>query len=339
MSKIRVVGIDIAKSVFQVCVWMIDGSVAWDRKISRQKLLDTLRQFESGTLIEMEACSTSHFWGRTLSSMGFNVRLNPAQHVKAFVRSQKNDANDALAIYEKACRPSIHFVPFKTKEQLDIKALRNTRQLIVEQRTALANQLRALLAETDLIIPVGIQHLQQQLLELIEDATNNLTSTLRRLLYVLWEDMQALNERIIYLDREIAALSSQQTVYRHLLTIPGVGPLIAAAFISEVDAVQELSAWCGLVPRQHSSGGKQRLSSVTKNGNRSLRTLIIHGALSVMRCMKNRDDSLGMWLKRLEARRGFLKTPVALANKLTRIIWHILTDGVDFNMNKAFAES
>ena len=167
---------------------------------------------------------------------------------------------------------------------------------MVEQRTALANQLRALLAESGLIIPV--RH----------------------------------------------PASSQQTVYRHLLTIPGVGPLIAAAFISEVDAVQfssgrELSAWCGLVPRQHSSGGKQRLSSVTKNGNRNLRTLIIHGARSVMRCMKNRDDSLGLWLKRLEARRGFLKTTVALANKLTRIIWRILTDGVDFNMNKAFAES
>ena len=155
MSKIRVVGIDIAKSVFQVCVWMVDGSVAWNRKISRQKLLDTLRQFESGTLIAMEACSTSHFWGGTLNSMGYNVKLIPAQHVKAFVRSQKNDANDALAIGETACRPSIHFVPVKTKEQQDIKALRNTRQLMVEQRTALANQLRALLAESGFIIPVG----------------------------------------------------------------------------------------------------------------------------------------------------------------------------------------
>lgn len=141
-------------------------------------------------------------------------------------------------------------------------------------------------------------------------------------------------------DKEIAALSSQQTAYRHLFTIPGVGPLIAAAFISEVDAVQfssgrELSAWCGLVPRQHSSGGKQKLSSVTKNDNRSLRTPVIHGARSVMRCVKKRDDSMGHWLKRLEARRGFLKTIVALENKLTRIIWRILTD--DFNMNKAFA--
>ena len=154
--------------------------------------------------------------------------------------------------------------------------------------------------------------------------------------------MQALNERVASLDSEIAALSSQQAVYRHLLTIPDVDPLIAAAFISEVDAAQfssgrELSAWCGLVPRQRSSGVKQRLSSVTKNGNRSLRTLIIHGARAVMRCVKKCDDNLGRWLQKLEARRGFLKTTVALAIKLIRIIWRVLTDSVDFNMNRAFS--
>ncbi len=144
----------------------------------------------------MEACSTSHFWGRTLSAMGFSVRLIPAQHVKAFAKSQKNDANDALAICETACRPGIHFVPIKTTEQQDIKALRNTRQLMVEQRTALANQLRSLLAEYGLIIPVEIQRLDQQLPEFIEDASNDLTFTLRRLLNSLREDMQVLNERV-----------------------------------------------------------------------------------------------------------------------------------------------
>lgn len=173
-------------------------------KISRPKVLDTLRQFEPGTLIAMEACSTSNYWGRTLIAMGFSVKLIPAQHVKAFVRSQKNDANDALAICETACRPGIHFVPFKTMEQLDIKAVRNTRQLMVEQRTALVNQLRALLAEYGLIIPIGIQRLQQQLSEFIEDGSNDLTFTLRRLRSSLREDMQALNERVTYLDKEIA---------------------------------------------------------------------------------------------------------------------------------------
>lgn len=217
---------------------MVDGSVAWNRNISRQTLLDMLRQFEPGTLIAMETCSTSHFWGRTLSSMGYSVRFIPAPHAKTFVRSQKNDANDALAMCETACRPGIRFVPVKTTEQQDIKPLRNTPQLMVEQRTALANQLRSLLTENGLILPVGSQRLQQQLLELIEDASNDLTFTLRRLLSSLREDMQALSERVTYLAKEIAALSSQQAVYRHLLTIPGVGPLTAAAFNSEVDAVQ-----------------------------------------------------------------------------------------------------
>ncbi|UHR04540.1 transposase [Escherichia coli] len=177
----------------------------------------------------MEACATPHVWGRTLTSMSYCVRRIPAQHIKAFVRSQKNDANDALAICETAFRPGIHFVSVKTTEQQDIKALRNTRQLMVKQRTALANQLRSLLAEYGFTIPVGLLRLQQKLPELIEDASNSLTFTLRRL------------------------LSSQQIEYRHLLTIPDVGPLIAVAFLSEVDATQfssgrELSAcfdrWC-----------------------------------------------------------------------------------------------
>lgn len=159
MNKIRVVGIDIAKSVFQACVWMIDGSIAWNRKISRQKLLGTIRQFEPGTVIAMEACSTSHFWGRTFTSEGYSVKLIPVQHVKAFVRNQKNDANDALVICETACRPGIHFVSIKNTELQDIKALCNIPQLIIEPRTALANQLRcSLLAKSGVIIPIGGIH-------------------------------------------------------------------------------------------------------------------------------------------------------------------------------------
>lgn len=193
-----------------------------EKKISRSKLLDTIRQFEPGTLVAMEACATSHFWGRTFASMGYCVRLIPAQHVKAFVRSQKNDANDALAICETAFRPGIHFVSVKTTEQQDIKALRNTRQLMVEQRTALANQLRSLLAEYGFTIPVGILHLQQQLPELIEDVLNSLKFTLRRLLSSLREDMQALNERITSLD----------TVCRSSIGVSSVRPFRSPTIIS-----------------------------------------------------------------------------------------------------------
>ncbi|WP_416777572.1 IS110 family transposase [Xenorhabdus budapestensis] len=341
MNTIKVVGIDLAKNVFQVCVWMADGSVASNRKIARQKLLDTVRSFPPGTVIAMEACATSHYWGRTLQAMGYTVRLVPTQHVKAFSHHQKNDANDALAICETACRPGLHFVPVKTVEQQDIKALRSARQLMVEQRTALANQMRAFLAESGRIVPAGIQKLQQHLPDILEDDSNHLSCVLRRLLHTLWEEMQNLNTGIHDMDNEIAALSRQQTGYEHLLTIPGVGPLIAAAFVSDVSASQfangrQLSAWCGLVPRQHSSGGKSRLCSLSKHGNRHLRTLIIHGARAVMRCVQKRDDYLGEWLRKLIDRCGFMKATVALANKLTRIIWRVLRDDVDFNMQKAF---
>lgn len=298
MNTIKVVGIDLAKNVFQVCVWMADGSVASNRKISRQKLLDVVWTFPPSTVIAMEACATSHYWGRTLQAMGYTVRLVPTQHVKAFSHHQKNDANDALAICETACRPGIHFVPVKTVEQQDIKALRSARQLMVEQRTALANQLRAFLAEQGVIIPVGIQSLQHHLPDVLEDENKTLSSVLRRLLYTSWEDLRALNLRIHDMDKEIAALSRQQPGYDPLLTIPGVGPLIAAAFVSDVSTSQfangrQLSAWCGLVPRQHSSGGKNRLSSLSKQGNRHLRTLIIHGARAMMRGVQKRDDPLG----------------------------------------------
>ncbi|PHM53895.1 IS110 family transposase [Xenorhabdus sp. KK7.4] len=342
MNTIKVVGIDLAKNVFQICVWMADGSVASNRKISRQKFLDAVRAFPPATLIAIEACATSHHWGRTLQAMGYTVRLIPTQHVKAFSHHQKNDANDALAICEAACRPGIHFVPIKTVEQQDIKALRSARQLMVEQRTALANQIRAFLAELGLIIPVGIQQLRQHLPDILEDESNVLSFALRHLLHTLWETLCTLNKHIHDMEKETEALSCQQVGYHSLLTIPGVGPLIAAAFVSEVSIAQfangrQLSAWCGLVPRQHSPGGKNRLSSLSKNGNRHLRTLMIHGARAVMRCAPKRNDRLGEWLRALITRCGVLKTTVALANKLTRIIWRILKDNVEFNMKKAFS--
>ncbi|MEA9392785.1 IS110 family transposase [Acerihabitans sp. TG2] len=342
MNAIKVIGIDLAKSVFQICVWMSDGTVTSNRKVSRSKLLDTVRQFPVDTPIAMEACATSHYWGRTFHSMGYPVRLIPTQHVKALTRHQKNDANDALAICETAFRPGIHFVPVKTIEQQDIKALRNTRQLMVEQRTAIVNQTRALIAEQGVTIPVGINVLQQQLPDIIEDADNIISLTLRRFLFSLLENMHLLNEHINTLEHEIAALCQQQPKYKTLLTIPGVGPLIAAAFLSEVNAEQftngrQLSAWCGLVPRQHSSDGKNMLTSMTKNGNRGLRTLIIHGARAVMRCVQKRDDALGKWLRKVIERRGKMKATIALANKLTRIAWRLLAESTNFNMSMAFS--
>jgi len=274
--------------------------------------------------------------------MGYSIRLIPTQHVKPLTRHQKNDANDALAICETEFRPGIHFVPVKTIEQQDIKALQNTRQLMVEQRTAIVNQTRVLIAEQGVTIPVGINVLQQQLPDIIEDADNVISPTLRRLLFSLLENMHLLNEYINALEHEIAALCQQQPKYKMLLTIPGMGPLIAAAFLSEVNAEQftngrQFAAWCGWVPRQHSSGGKNIFTSMTKNGNRGLRTLIIHGARAVMPCVQKRDDTMGKWLWKVIERRGKMKATILLANKLTRIAWRLLAESTNFNMSKAFS--
>ncbi|CDL86520.1 transposase (fragment) [Xenorhabdus cabanillasii JM26] len=211
---------------------------------------------------------------------------------------------------------------------------------MVEQRTALVKQTRALLAEQGIVIPAGIQQLRQALPDILEEGNNALSFVLRRLRHSLQEDMQRFDARLHEMDKEIQAVSSQQSGYAHLLTIPGVGPLIAAAFVSEVNVEQfshgrQLSAWCGLVPLQYSSGGKNRLAGITKQGNRHLRTLIIHGARAVMRYSQRRDDALGEWLRKLIARCGVMKATVALANKLVRIIWRILKDDVDFMMKKA----
>lgn len=211
---------------------------------------------------------------------------------------------------------------------------------MVEQRTALANQARSLAAEQGVEIPVGIHILQQRLTDIIEDAEQLISPVLRQLLFSLLENIHSLNERILSVEHSLAALCQQQSKYKVLMTIPGIyRPLIAAAFLSEVNAAQftkgrQLSAWCGLVPRQHSSGGKNSLSAMTKNGNRDLRTLIIHGARSVIHWAHKRDDVLGMWLKRLTERRGKMKATVALDNKMTRIVWRLLTESTSFNIDK-----
>lgn len=263
MNKIKIIGIDLTKSVFQVCGWMSDGNIASNRKVLRAKLLDTIRQFPPGSMIAMEACATSNYWRRTFQSIGFQVRLIPTQHVKVLTHHQKNDANDALTICETAFRPGIHFVAIKTVEQQDIKALRAARQLMVEQRTALANQAQ----EQGVEIPVGIHILQQRLPDIIEDVEQLFFLVLRQLLFSLLENIHSLNERILSVEHSLAALCQQQPKYKVLMTIPGIGPLIAAAFLSEVNAAQftngrQLSAWCGLVPRQQSSGGKNSLSAL-----------------------------------------------------------------------------
>lgn len=340
--SIKVVGIDIAKSLFQICVLGTNGQIVSNRKVKREKLLDAVRQLPEATPLAMESCATSHHWGRVFQALGFTVALIPAQHVKPFVGRQKNDANDARAICEAFSRPDIHFVPVKSIEQQDLKAIRCVRKSLVEQRTALANQIRGLSAEYGVVFPLSIKSLRCHLPLVVEDAENELSQVMRDLLKTLYCDLIKVSDEIDEVTRSITILSKSHPRYEAVKKIPGFGPILTAAIISEVGSGKQFqngrqfSAWCGLVPKQNSTGGKSSLGTLSKNGNRDLRTLFIHGARAVVRCRADRSDPMGAWLRGLIARRGKAKATVALANKLGRVVWRVLSSNCEYDVNRAF---
>ncbi len=340
MSK-TILGIDLAKNVFQLCL-LRGNSVVYNKKVSRRKLLDSVRQLEPKVDIAMEACSTAHYWGRQFKEMGHNVLLVPPQHVKAFVKNNKNDANDALAICEAACRPNIHFVPVKNTEQQDLCILHNIRQSTVEQRVALSNQIRGLASEYGVTFGQRKYAFRQQLPQALEDASNGLTIIARQTLNKLYEQWLDALEREVEIEQSIVAISAKSPAYELLKSVPGIGPILASAFIANIGNGRQfkngrqLSAWIGLVPRQASSGGKTQLGGITKNGNRYLRSILIHGARSALQRRGLREDRLGEWMKSLVSRRGFNKACVAYANKCARMCWSILAKNESFNVQKAF---
>ena len=288
-----------------------------------------VRQFPEGTMIAMEVCGSSNYWARTFAKMGFKIKLIPPQHVKPFVGHQKNDANDARAICEVASRPSIHSVPAKTVELQDIKSIRCIRQRRVEQRLAAANQLKGLASEYGVVISKSFKCLREQVPIALEDPDSELSLVMRRMLYDLLAEINALSLDIKSLTNDLEALCKQQPRYQTLLTIPGFSPIVTATFLSQVGSGKQfsngrqLSAWCGLVPRQFSSGGKTKQGKITKNGNNELRALLIHGARSVSKYTPKRTDALSRWFN-------------ALANKLTRIAWVIVTTSDEFKANCTF---
>jgi transposase len=341
--NISVVGIDLAKNVFQLCALGTNGSVVWNRQVTRSKFTAMLADLPKSALIAMEACSSSNYWGRYLTERGYRVALIPAQHVKPFAKRQKNDANDALAICEAATRPGIHFVSGKTIEQQDIKTLRTIRRRVVQQRTATGNQIRALAGEYGVVFPIGLRRLIDAMPIALEDAENGLSIIARALLSQALHRLKEMDQLIKDLTSQIGQLCKQLPSYDALQSIPGMGPLVSAALISEIgDGRQfkngrQMAAWLGLVPRQHSSGGKLVLGSITKHGNNDLRVLLVHGARAVVRFVQRRSDPLGDWLRGLIARRGRHRAIVALANKLVRIAWSVLATRKRFDVAAAFA--
>jgi transposase len=326
MNKINVIGIDLGKNAFQVHGVDEHGQQQVQRQFTRTSLKRWLAKL-APCCIGMETCSGAHHLGRWLTGLGHEVHLMSPQFVRAYVKSNKNDARDAEAICEAVSRPTMRFVPIKTVEQQELQIQHRVRQRVVAERTALANQVRGFLLEFGIAIPIGIRVLRRRLPEVLEDADNELTTRGRALIEELRLELVALDERVAVLDERFQQVAQADERCVRLQTIPGVGPLTATALVASIgdihsfDNARCLSAWLGLVPRQHSTGGKSRLLGISKRGDRYLRTLLIHGARAALRGAAKRDDRSSRWVLDVEQRRGRNVAVVALANKMARMVW------------------
>ena len=340
--KITRVGVDIAKSVFQIHAVDRHDQPQWQAKLKRGQWLEALcERLVPGAEIGMEACAGAHHWGRELQKRGFRVKLIAAQFVKPYVKSNKNDRADAEAICEAMSRPGMRFVAVKSVAQQDTQAAHRIREELVGQRTAKANQIRGLVGEYGMVAPVGIQQLRRALPDWLEDAANGLTMEFRALLADLAADLRQLDDRIGDLDERIMQCVKNDPVARRLLALRGVGPLTASALAGALgdgrafSKGRDFAASLGLTPRQHSTGGKDRLLGISKRGDGYLRKLLVHGARAVLRHAKHRDDGLSQWLNDLTTRKHANVVTVALANKTARIAWAVVHNETAYDPMRA----
>ena len=333
--NITTVGLDLAKSVFHV-VCLNEHNKEVRRKMLRR---NQVRQFFAQLppcKVGMEACATSHYWGRELMALGHDVKLIPPQHVKPMVQGNKNDYNDAFAIAETVNRPKITFVAVKTVEEHDMQAIHRMRSQCIRDRTALSNSTRGLLGEYGICFSRGLVTLRKMIPELLEDAENGLSMRFRNLLARRYEQLVELDEHIAFYTKELELLSQQDEACQRLQTIPGFGPIVASAFRSTLGdgsaypRGRNAAASLGLVPRQYSSGGKNVLLGISKRGDRYLRKLLVHGARTVVLHAANRDDPLSRWINRIRERRGYNRAAVAMANKMARMGWAILRNNTSY---------
>ena len=335
----NVIGLDIAKNIFHLYSVNADNK-AIKQKLKRAELLNFFATLKP-SLIGIEACGGAHYWARELTKLGHQVVLLNAKYVKSFVVGNKTDFNDAQAIFDAVSRPNKRTVTAKTVEQQDMQLLHNMRQDLIEMRTALVNQIRGSLHERGIVIAQGINHVRKELPFILEDAENGLTLLARELLAEQKERLNKLDEDIKAFDTRISRLCSQNERSKRFLEVPGVGPLtatIAAADIAEgknYQSSRDYAASLGLVPRQHSSGGKEVYLGISKRGNRYIRTMLIHGARAVLKNIKDKTDKLSLWLKSLIERRGFNKAAVALANKNARILWAMAVKNKEYQAQTA----
>jgi len=342
MQAVKTIGLDIAKSIFQVHGVDADGQVVIRRKLKRRYVLAFFAKVPS-CLIGMEACATSHHWSRELQALGHRVRLMPPAYVRPYVKRQKNDAADAEAICEAVTRANMRFVETKTTEQQSCLVLHRTRHLFIRQQTSVINAIRAHLAEFGIVAPVGRKGLEQLLDVLANSEDKRIPQVARACVAALGAQLHALKAQILEFDRQIMLWHRSHETSKRLDEIPGVGPALATALVASIAdpkafrSGRDFSAWIGLVPKQHSSGGKEKLGSISKQGDRYLRSLFTAGALAVIRYAKIYGTRHRPWLAALLARRPTKVAAIALANKLARMVWAMMTRGERYKEPVALA--
>jgi len=339
--KLTTIGIDLAKNVMQVHGVDGRGKTVLKQQFRRNQLLPFFANV-TPCLIGMEACGSAHYWARKLGALGHTVKLMAPQFVKPYVKTNKNDAADAAAICEAVSRPNMRFVLTKNGEQQAVLSVHRARQGFVKARTAQANQIRGLLCEYGIVMPQGICHIAKRLPEILEDAENDLPGTFRQLLRRLGDHLKELDRQVGELEVQIQLWHRESAASRKLARIPGIGPITASALVASIGNAKsfengrQLAAWLGLVPRQRSSGGKPTLLGISKRGDTYLRTLLIHGARSVIR-LAGRKAIADNWLKQLLGRRHANIAAVALANKNARTVWALLAHDRDYEADYAMA--
>jgi len=340
MKHCKLLSIDLAKNIFQICCLDRNNQEILNRKVKRNKLLETVLQKNPKTIV-MESCYSATYWGRRFQKHGFEVKLIPPQHVKPFVKGNKNDKHDALAIAEASLRPHVHFVPVKNEAQQEIQIMHRIRERYKQERTKLSNQLRGLLSDYGIIIKKGIRHLLATVPTILEDCENGLTLYSRIYFEKQLEEIREKTKQLKTIEKDIKELSKTQEGYDEAVSVPSIGDITASAIIARVGDGKQfakargMTAWLGIVPKHASSGEKLKMQNISKRGDTYLRTLLIHCGRVIVNRYKDESDPLKQFANRIAAKRGKNVAAVAVAHKLARIIWAVLTTKTKYDPKHA----
>jgi transposase len=335
--EMHVLGIDIAKRLFHAVGMDERGQIVYRKRLSRHDLMPFIAK-RPPVRIGIEACGGAHYWARRFREHGHEVKLMAPQFVKPYVKSNKTDSRDAEAIAEAVTRPTMRFVPIKDVDQQDIQALHRVRERLIGERTALVNEVHGLMHEYGIVMPKGVAKFRQAVVGKLEAEKDKLTPMSQEMFWKLVEEFVALEEQLAYYQAKLEALATTHPECQRLMTIPGIGPLTATALVAAVSDAsafkngRQFAAWLGLVPRQHSTGGKERLLGISKRGDSYLRKLLVHGARTTIRWVGRKTDRRSQWIRQLVERRGKNRTAVAVANKNARIVWALLTSHQDYQL-------